>query len=102
MNKKGKTVVFMILATVFNLLLLLIFFLLLFLLLFALLPSLVPQVMEMPSMSFILPLLWFAGSIFLSFFTYSKIIKWASAKFNLEDKLDPIFTPKKYRRTKGE
>lgn len=102
MNKKGKTVVFMIVATLVNLLLLVIFFFLLFLLLFALLPTLVPAVMEIQAMSFILPLLWFVGSIVLSFLVYSKLIKWVSAKYNLEDKLDPIFTPKRNRRMKGE
>ena len=102
MNKKGKTAVFMIVATLLTLVLLIVFFVLLFILLFALLPSVFPQVMEMQSMSFILPLIWFAGSIFLSFFVYSKLIKWASARFDLENKLAPIFTPKKYRKERGE
>ena len=102
MNKKGKTVVFMILATILNLILLGVFFLLLFLILFGLIPSLIPSVMEISAMSFVLPLLWFGGSIFLSFFVYSKIIKWVSAKYDLEDKLDPIITPKRNRRVRGE
>ncbi len=103
MNKKGKTAVFMLIATLFNLVLLVVFFLLLFILLFALLPSVFPSVMDISAMSFILPLLWFGGSIFLSFFTYSKIVKWAVVKFDLENQLDPIFTSKKYRRKeKGE
>ena len=102
MNKKGKTIVFMILATILNLILLAVFFILLFLILFGLIPTLIPSVMEIAAMSFVLPLLWFAGSVFLSFFVYSRLIRWVSNKYNLEDKLDPIFTPKKNRRPRGE
>ncbi len=102
LNKKGKTVVFMIIATLLNLVLLAVFFLLLFAFLFGLLPTLVPAVMEIPAMSFVLPLLWFGGAIFLSFLVYSRLIRWATVKFDLENKLDPIFTPKKNRRERGE
>ena len=102
MNKKGKTAIFMVVATLLNLVLLLIFFILLFMILFGLLPSTIPAIMDIQAMSFLLPLLWFAGSIFLSFFVYSKLIKWATKKFDLENKLDPIFTPKRYRKEKGE
>ena len=102
MNKKGKTVVFMLIATLGNLVLLAFFFLLLFVILFGLLPSVIPSVMEAPIMSFVLPLVWLGGSVVLSFIIYSKIIKWTTVRFDLEDKLDPIFTPKKNRRPRGE
>ena len=92
----------MIGATIFNLILMIVFFFLFFLLLFVALPSVFPNIGNLPAMSFVLPLLWFGGSIVLSFLIYSRIIKWASARFNFEENLDPIFTPKKNRRNMGE
>lgn len=44
----------------------------------------------------------FFGAIFLSFKIYSKLVEWATIKFSLEEKLDPIFTPKKNRKDKRE
>ena len=102
MTKKGKTAIFMICATIFNLILMVVFFFLFFLLLFVALPNIFPAIENIQAMSFVLPLLWFGGSIVLSFLIYSKMIKWASVKFNFEENLDPIFTPKKNRRERGE
>ena len=43
---------------------------------------------------------WIGGTIGCTFFIYSRMIRWASAKFDLESKLDPIFQPKKARPRK--
>jgi membrane protein YdbS with pleckstrin-like domain len=36
-------------------------------------------------------------ALFLGMFLYQKIVQWVMVKFNLEDKLDPIFG-KKYKK----
>ena len=36
-------------------------------------------------------------ALFLGMFLYQKIVQWALVKFNLEDKLDPLFG-KKYKK----
>lgn len=85
MNKKTNSIIFMLLATLFNLALLIIFFVLGFVIL-GLLPIQDNQNFIMLGVALV-----FLLSIALSFVIYSKIIKWAIAKFNLEEKMDPIF-----------
>ena len=88
----------MLVATVLNLVLLMIFFIVGFVVL-----NLV--INKFPSIDSAIPVLTilvFVVSIFGSFFVYSRIVKWATAKFNLEDKLDPLFTPKRNRRNKED
>ena len=98
MSKKTNSVVFMLAATVVNLLLLIVFFILGFVIV-GVLGSKFP---ELQSAAPFLILLVFGVAIFGSFFIYSRIVKWATAKFNLEDKLDPLFTPKRNRRSKED
>ncbi|MFA6892140.1 MAG: leader peptide processing enzyme [Sphaerochaetaceae bacterium] len=95
MSKKSNTVWFMVLATVLNLVLMLILFFICFLLISSyvdLNSSLVPLWL---SLSFIV-------SIGGSFWLYSVIVKAISKKFNLEDKMAPLFTrrPRKPRPEK--
>ena len=50
----------------------------------------------------ILLLLLFLVAGIVSFSIYSKLIKWATKKFDLENRLDPILTPRKNRRDNRE
>ena len=38
------------------------------------------------------------GSMFLSMLTYQKLVFWAIKKFNLSDKLDPLFVKKQKKQ----
>lgn len=83
MNKKVNSVLFMVGATIFNIILMV----LLFLLCMIILTSLVS-----PDNS-LFPIL--LGFVFLlsiggSFFLYALIIKWVTKRFNLSDYLEPI------------
>jgi uncharacterized membrane protein YdbT with pleckstrin-like domain len=78
----------MLAATVVNILLMMILFIICFVL--------ITRFVD-PNSSLI-PLwlgLTFLVSIGGSFFVYSRIIKWMNAKYKLEDKLDPLFNPKR-------
>ncbi|MGE4583974.1 MAG: leader peptide processing enzyme [Sphaerochaeta sp.] len=88
MSKKTNTLWFMLAATVVNILLMMILFIICFVL--------ITRFVD-PNSSLI-PLwlgLTFLVSIGGSFFVYSRIIKWMNAKYKLEDKLDPLFNPKR-------
>ena len=39
----------------------------------------------------------FVGAIVLSFFVYSRLVKWATKKFDLEEKMDPLFSSRRNR-----
>ena len=69
MNKKTNSVIFMVVATLVKF----------------------PESGLLP----ILMLLVFILAIALSFLTYSKLVKWAVAKFSLEEKMDPIFSSRR-------
>ena len=92
MNKKANTVLFLLAATVLNLLILAV-------IATALLVgfSLVFKNIEEVSMA----LSWLAiivvlfGSIAGTFFIYSKLIKWIMNKWKLDDYIDPLFKPRR-------
>jgi membrane protein YdbS with pleckstrin-like domain len=96
MTKKGDSIVFILCGTVLSILLFLaigggLLFLAGFL--FIKLPA-EPNVNGFAiSLMFIIVL-----ALFLGMFLYQKIVQWAFNKFNLEDKLDPLFK-KKYKKT---
>ncbi|MGD1820996.1 MAG: leader peptide processing enzyme [Pleomorphochaeta sp.] len=84
MSKQSNTVIFMIIATIVNVLLMFVIFILVFVLaglIFNLDGNLGVVVL---GVSFVAAI---GGSIFI----YSKLVNWAVAKFNLEDKLVPLF-----------
>lgn len=86
----------MLVATAVNLVLLGLLFIIGFVLV-GLLVSYFPSFEEsMP----ILVLVVFVVAIFGSFLIYNKLVNWATKRFNLEEKLDPLFTPKRNRRNK--
>ena len=50
----------------------------------------------------LLTLSWFGLSIVSSFLIYNKLVKWIIVKFDLENKLDPLFVSKKTRKKREE
>ncbi len=96
MNKKTNSIIFMAVATVVNLVLMFVL-----IILGIVLVSLIPFG-DNTSLYSICIFVVFFGAIFLSFKIYSKLVEWATVRFSLEEKLDPIFTPKKNRKDKRE
>lgn len=86
MNKKVNTVLFMLGATVLNVVMMVAIFLVLMLLYAWLVPggfgSQVGQVVG---------IVLFLGSIGLTYFLYHRLVKWVSNKWDLEKYFDPIF-----------
>lgn len=86
MNKKANTILFVLGATVANVVIMLVIFLALFLLFGRLIaPSLPPQANQ------IIMLVLFIGSIVATYFIYHRLVKWLSEKYDLEKYFDPIF-----------
>ena len=95
MGKKGNTAIFMVIATLVNILLMMILFTVGFILLVRFTDpesSLVPIYLA----------LVFFFAIGGSFFLYSKIISWATTRFNLEDKIVPLFGNRKRKPPKRD
>lgn len=88
----------MLLATLLNLVLLIVFFILGFVIL-NLVISAMPENVAVVQIGIVLV---FVFAIGLSFFVYSRIVSLLTKKFNLEEKLDPLFVRKGSRRPKGE
>jgi len=85
MNKKMNTVIFILAGTVVNLLLAIVFIGLLLFGVSRLAPSIGDQAASLVPFAFI-------GGILLAMVVYQKLTKWVITKFNLTDKLDPLFT----------
>ena len=98
MSKKTNSFIFMAIATVVNPLLLCFFFILGFVILNFVI-SAMPENVAVVQVGVVLV---FVFSIGLSFFVYSKLVNFATKKFDLENKLDPLFVRKGSRRPKGE
>lgn len=95
MSKKSNTIWFMLAATVLNILLMLILFIVSFVLI----------VRFVDPESSLVPLwlgLAFLGSIGGSFWLYSRIIRWMTKRYDLEEKLVPLFVRKKKRPRREE
>jgi len=92
MNKKLNTFYFLLAATVLNLLILI----LLAMTLGVLLGTVYQKFgLESQGLSLLAVIVILVGSIAGTFFIYSKIVKWAMNKWNLEQYLAPIFSGKK-------
>ena len=90
MNKKANTVLFMLGATVFNVVTMVAIFVVLFLLYGRFLATYIsPQVGQ------VIIIVLFIGSIALTYFIYHRLIRWISNKWNLDDYFDPIFSRRK-------
>lgn len=95
MGKKGNTALFIIIATLVNILLMMILFIIGFYLLVRFADpesSMVPVYLA----------LVFFFAIGGSFFLYSKLVSWASKRFNLEDKIVPLFGNRRRRPPKRD
>ena len=90
MNKKANTIVFMLVATVLNVGLMVgIFGILTVLDLLLLAPRISPQANQFVFIIIIII------TMALTFFLYHRIIKWLTKKWNLEERLGPIFGNRK-------
>ena len=98
MNKKGYTLLFMLAATVLNIVLLIAFFIIGF----VLLGLFINKFPDATCVAGIMTLLVFVVSIGATFLIYNAFIKLAVKKWNLEDKLYPFFAPKSRRPKDGE
>ena len=90
MNKKVNTVLFLLGATVFNLL---IMFLLI--VLFLVLISVVFRDSLNPNVFSVLMIVVFVGSIAASFFIYGRFVKWLNRKIDMDKYFMPLFRRKK-------
>ncbi len=91
MSKQSNTAIFIIVATIVNILIMFAIFIVFFLIAGFLFDLNGNLGIIMLGLSFIVAI---GGSIFI----YSKLVSWAIAKFNLEDKLVPIFGKRKGNR----
>ncbi len=90
MNKKANTVLFVLGATVVNVVMMLAIFLVLFVLYGKFLSPLIPDQIDQ-----IMMLVLFIGSIVLTYFIYHRMIKFFSNKIDMDKYFDPIFRPPK-------
>jgi len=91
MSKTSNTVWFLLGAIILNLLLMVIFMVAGYVLL-----AFIYKGVENPGNGVaILMFLFFFAAIVLSWFVYSRIVKWLVNKHHLEDKISPIFSSKK-------
>ena len=88
MNKKLNTVIFVIVGTLVNIILAIAFVVIL-----VVLAGFARDFIG-PAKSVVLPFIVFLG-IFLSMMLYQKLTMWVIKRFNLEDKLDPLFVSKR-------
>lgn len=90
MNKKANTALFIVGATVVNILLMIVLIIIGFAIVGALLP---PK--SNPQLASILFLVVFLGAIAGSFFIYHKAIQFLSRRVDMEKYFHPIFRPRK-------
>jgi uncharacterized membrane protein YedE/YeeE len=90
MNKKVNTVLFILGATLGNVVVMIVVFLLLFVLFGRFLAPLLPSAVDQIGVIII-----FVGSIVLTYFAYHRIIKLLTNRIDMEKYFDPIFRRKK-------
>ena len=90
MNKKTNTVLFMLGATLFNVVAMVAIFVVFFLLYGRFLAGVIS-----PQAGQIIIIVLFVGSIALTYFIYHRLIKWISNKWDLDKYFDPIFSRRK-------
>jgi amino acid transporter len=98
MNKKANTWIFILCATVFNILLTVACFLLLFLLFFGVI---VPRFNLAENVVTIGMIVVFVGAIAASFFIYKFVLSIISKKIDMEEYFDPLFA-RKYKPKKKD
>lgn len=95
MNKKGNTILFIIIATIMNILLMIIFAVIGYVLIIKFANP------ESPVTPVLLIVVLF-GSMALAWYLYSKIIKLLQKKWNLDDKLVPLWGKNAHKRNRDE
>ena len=91
MSKQSNTAIFIIVATIVNILIMLAIFVIFFVV-----ASLIFDLNG--NIGVVILGLSFVAAIGGSIFIYSKLVNWAVVKFNLEEKLIPIFSKRKGRK----
>ena len=86
MTSNSKMVLFFLVATVFNILLMA-----LLVIVFWVVAALVP----VPNLRLIILFVGFIGSIVLTFLAYGAVMKWATTRFNLEKHIPQLFKNRK-------
>ena len=93
MSKTSNTVIFVLLGTVVNIVMII--------LLFILCIFIGSHIFDLNNSSSSLPMIVLASSFVISLggtlFIYTKLVKWATVKFDLNDKLSPLFSKKRKR-----
>lgn len=92
MNKKANTALFILGATVVNILLMIVLIIIGFAIISAILPA-----KTNPQLASILFLVVFLASIAGSFFIYHRVIQFLSKRIDMEKYFHPIFKPRKRR-----
>ncbi|MBR1918209.1 MAG: hypothetical protein IJ831_01135 [Spirochaetales bacterium] len=100
MNKKVNTLIYMLVATLINLLLMAVLYIAAFIA-YALFISYSGIDPESPVL-ILLALVCFIVPVVLAFIIYSKIAGWAINRFNLEDKMGSLFTFGRRRRNRED
>lgn len=86
MNKRLNTVLFVIGATIGNIIVMILIFLVLFLVFGRFLAPLIP-----PNIGVYVLMVLFVASIVITYFIYHRIVRWMSNKYELEQYFGPIF-----------
>lgn len=94
MNKKINSVLFILGGTVVNVLLAI-----LFILGFCVLALWVVKQLGIAASMTVLVVASICG-LLLAMFIYTKLSRWVISRFNLEDKLDPLFKPRSSKKNK--
>lgn len=92
-KKKRNTALFMLIATVINLVLMTLFMLIGYILLVRFADPDKPQAGQ------VWLIVIFIGSIILAWFVYSRMIKWYTKRVDVNEKFAPLITPR-YRKNK--
>ena len=87
-KKKRNTAIFMVIATVINIVLMTVFMLIGYILLVRFADP------DKPEAGQIWLIVIFIGSIILAWFVYSRIIKWYTKRVDVNEKFAPLITPK--------
>ena len=91
-RKKRNTAIFMLIATVINIVLMTVFMLIGYILLVRFADP------EKPEAGQIWLIVIFIGSIILAWFVYSRMIKWYTKRVDVNEKFAPLITPKPRKR----
>ena len=87
-KKKGNTILFMVIATIVNIVLMTVFMLIGYILLVRFADP------DNPEAGHVWLIVIFIASIILAWFVYSRMIKWYTKRVDVNEKFAPIITPR--------